>query len=80
MGQSKQITAPLNRRVWEDETDPSLYMAMQPAARSPSVRPAARCFGPARARHGPVATGPGPARPEAPGNVGAATPARGTAR
>jgi hypothetical protein len=42
------------------------------AARGPVARPMARRFGPARARHGPVATGLGPARPERPGCARAA--------
>ena len=32
------------------------------AARGPKARPKARSFGPARARHGPILTGSGPAR------------------
>jgi hypothetical protein len=40
-----------------------------------SLRP----VGPARVRPGPTATGPGPARPEAPGYAWAATMTRGTA-
>ena len=44
------------------------------------MQPAARHFGPARARHGPTTTGHGTARPEGPGRAWAATVARGTAQ
>jgi hypothetical protein len=50
------------------------------AARGPVAQPTARGFGPARARHGPVAIGPGPARPEGLGRAWAASQARGTTR
>ena len=50
------------------------------AARGPLARSAARHFGQARARHGTTTTGPGPARPEAPGRAWAAIVARGTAQ
>ena len=46
----------------------------------PVAWPAARHFGPVRARHGPTTTELGPARPEAPGRAWAATVARGTAQ
>ena len=44
------------------------------------ARPAARHFGPARARHDLTTTGPRPAQPEAPGRAWAATLARGMAQ
>jgi hypothetical protein len=51
-----------------------------PCSPSPLARPETRRFGPARARPGPVANGPGLARHGAPGRAWADPPARGPAR